>query len=195
LLIMLYAACFKPQIAFIATGVYITIECFIWGFHTWVLAFFIHWNFVAFATFLLARVFKVKNRFVYLGFTILVTSTYGVLTSFIDAVYAAMLTENTFSYAFASIYVSGIYFYIIHVVANAAFNIILFAPMRELIDRLMIKYYGRDVFLKPKKSNAADAPAELALTGKQESDPQGQAPERDEKEEKEEKEDETPPSD
>ena len=148
LLIMLYAACFKPQIAFIATGVFIVIECFIWGIHTWVLAYIIHWNFVAFATFLLARVFKVKNRFIYLAFTIIVTACFGVLTTLIDAIIGAGRSTRTFSHIFVVTYVRGIYFYIVHVVGNAAFNIVLFAPMRTLLDKLMIKYYGRDVFLK-----------------------------------------------
>ena len=148
LLIMLYAACFKPQIAFIATGVFIVIECFIWGIHTWVLAYIIHWNFVAFATFLLARFFKVKNRFIYLAFTIIVTACFGVLTTLIDAIIGAGRSTRTFSHIFVVTYMRGIYFYIVHVVGNAAFNIVLFAPMRTLLDKLMIKYYGRDVFLR-----------------------------------------------
>ena len=65
LFIMLYAACFKPQIAFLATQIYIFIEIFIWGINTWVFAYLIHWNLLALFTFFLARVFKVKNRFVY----------------------------------------------------------------------------------------------------------------------------------
>ena len=154
LLIMLYAACFKPQIAFIATGVFIVIECFIWGIHTWVLAYVIHWNFVAFATFLLARVFKFKNRFIYFGFTILVTASFGVLTTLIDSIIGAGRTGRSFSLIFTVTYMRGIYFYIVHVVGNAAFNITLFAPMRTLLDKLMIKYYGRDVFLKEGDSAA-----------------------------------------
>ena len=171
LLIMLYAACFKPQIAFIATGVFIVIECFIWGIHTWVLAYIIHWNFVAFATFLLARVFKVKNRFIYLAFTIIVTACFGVLTTLIDAIIGAGRSTRTFSHIFVVTYVRGIYFYIVHVVGNAAFNIVLFSPMRTLLDKLMIKYYGRDVFLKEEDAavkikekesgNAATPSAEL----------------------------------
>ena len=154
LLIMLYAACFKPQIAFIATGVFIVIECFIWGIHTWVLAYLIHWNFVAFATFLLARVFKVKNRFIYLAFTIIVTACFGVLTTLIDAIIGAGRSTRTFSHIFVVTYVRGIYFYIVHVVGNAAFNIVLFAPMRTLLDKLMIKYYGREVFLREEDAAA-----------------------------------------
>ncbi len=154
LLIMLYAACFKPQIAFIATGVFIVIECFIWGIHTWVLAYIIHWNFVAFATFLLARVFKFKNRFIYLAFTVLVTACFGVLTTLIDSIIGAGRTGRPFALIFSITYMRGIYFYIVHVVGNAAFNIVLFAPMRTLLDKLMIKYYGRDVFLREEDAAA-----------------------------------------
>ena len=178
LLIMLYAACFKPQIAFIATGVFIVIECFIWGIHTWVLAYIIHWNFVAFATFLLARVFKFKNKFIYFGFTIFVTTAFGVLTTAIDAFFTVARVNVAFGYAFSVIYMRGIYFYIVHVVGNAAFNIVLFAPMRTLLDRLMIKYYGRDVFLreedaaaKIKAGNAGeDTTPSVELTDYHESD-------------------------
>ena len=148
LLIMLYAACFKPQIAFIVTGVFIVIECFIWGIHTWVLAYVIHWNFVAFMTFLLVRVFKFKNRFIFLAFTILVTACFGVLTTLIDAIVGSGGSWKTFSKLFVTIYLRGIFFYVVHMVGNAAFNIVLFAPLRNLLDRLMVKYYGRDIFLR-----------------------------------------------
>ena len=111
------------------------------------IAYLIHWNFVAFATFMLARIFKIKNRFVYFGFTILVTACFGVLTTLIDSLVAAGRGKN-FAKVFALVYVRGIYYYVIHVVGNAVFNITLFAPMRALLDKLMIKYYGRDVFLK-----------------------------------------------
>ena len=166
LLIMLYAACFKPQIAFTATAVFIFIECFIWGLNTWVVAYLIHWNFVAFATFLLARVFKVKNRFIYLAFTILVTAAFGVLTTTIDAIVSASKSRFTFGAFFVVIYMRGIYFYIVHVVGNAVFNITLFAPLRDILNRLMIKYYGKDVFLKEEKMEQKAAKPKRAEEGK-----------------------------
>ena len=162
LLIMLYAACLKPQIAFAATAIFIVIECFIWGIHTWVLAYVIHWNFVAFMTFLLARVFKLKNRFIYLAFTIVVTAAFGVLTTLIDSIIGAGRTGRSFSLIFTITYMRGIYFYIVHVVGNAAFNIVLFAPMRTILDKLMIKYYGRDVFLKEEDGAAVISDAKIA---------------------------------
>ena len=142
LFIMLYAACFKPQIAFLATQIYIFIEIFIWGINTWVFAYLIHWNLLALFTFFLARVFKVKNRFVYLGYTIVMTALFGVLTSAIDALVGWGKTGLSFFTLFSAIYVRGIYFYIVHVVGNAAINLTLFAPMRDLLTKLMIKYYG-----------------------------------------------------
>lgn len=158
LFIMLYAACLKPQIAFIATGVFIVIECFIWGFNTWVFAYLIHWNLLALFTFFLARVFKIKNRFVYFAFTIVMTALFGVLTSAIDALVGWGKTGLSFATLFTAIYVRGIYFYIVHVVGNAAFNIVLFAPLRMLLDKLMIKYYGKDVFLQ--QEDGAQEPKE-----------------------------------
>ncbi|HCU56403.1 MAG TPA: hypothetical protein DIC18_03620 [Clostridiales bacterium] len=166
LLIMLYAACFKPQIAFTATAVYIFIECFIWGLNTWVIAYLIHWNFVAFATFLLARVFKFKNRFIYLAFTILVTAAFGVLTTTIDAIVSASKSRYTFGAFFVAIYVRGIYFYIVHVVGNAVFNITLFAPLRDILNGLMVKYYGKDVFLKEEKPAGKDGKQKISKAGK-----------------------------
>ena len=150
------------EYTFVATGIFIVIECFRWGIHTWVLAYVIHWNFVAFMTFLLARVFKIKNRFIYLAFTIVVTIAFGVLTTAIDAFFAVARVNTSFGYAFSVIYMRGIYFYIVHVVGNAAFNIVLFAPMRTFIDKLMIKYYGRNVFLKEEDAATAIKRAERA---------------------------------
>ena len=73
---------------------------------------------------------------------------FGVLTTLIDSIIGAGRTGRSFSLIFTVTYMRGIYFYIVHVVGNAAFNLVLFAPMRMLLDKLMIKYYGRDVFLK-----------------------------------------------
>jgi len=163
LFIMLYAACFKPQIAFIATQVYIVIEIFIWGFNTWVFAYLIHWNLLALFTFFLARIFKVKNRFVYLGYTIVMTALFGVLTSAIDALVGWGKTGLSFVTLFTAIYVRGIYFYIVHVVGNAAINLTLFAPMRDLLTKLMIKYYGvSPLDKKPKPSLKATAESETS---------------------------------
>ena len=148
LLIMLYAVCCKPQITFIATGVFIFIETFIWGINTWVISYIIHWNFVAFATFLLSHVFKLKNRFIYFAFAILATIAFGVMDAVIYALIGSSKTRFTFVALFVSYYVRGIYWCVVHVVGNAAINIVLFAPLRDLLTKLMKKYYGKDAFLR-----------------------------------------------
>ena len=84
------------------------------------------------------------------------------MTTAIDAFFAVARVNTSFGYAFSVIYMRGIYFYIVHVVGNAAFNIVLFAPMRMLLDKLMIKYYGRDVFLKEEDAATAIKRAERA---------------------------------
>lgn len=164
LFIMLYAACFKPQIAFVATAVFIFIEIFIWGFNTWVFAYLIHWNLLALFTFFLARVFKIKNRFVYLAYTIVMTALFGVLTSFIDALVGWAKTGLSFATLFTAIYLRGIYFYIVHVVGNAAINITLFAPIRDLLHKLMKKYYGVSP-LEKKPSVSSAIPEEIEEGG------------------------------
>lgn len=155
LLIMLYAVCCKPQIAFIATGVFILIETFIWGINTWVISYIIHWNFVALATFLLAHVFKIKNRFVYFAFTILATTAFGVMDAVVYSLIGASKTKFAFTALFVSYYVRGIYWCLVHIIGNAAINLALFGPLRTLLTKLMKKYYGRDVFLQAEKEQGA----------------------------------------
>lgn len=142
LFIMLFACVFKPQVCFISTIIFIAMETLIWGLASWVISYIIHWNFISLATYFMANVLHVRNKFIYFAFVLIVTTMFGVLTSFVDALIAWDKTGKSFGLLFTAIYMRGCYFYISHIVGNGIINLLLFAPLRTLLEKLTLRYYG-----------------------------------------------------
>ena len=132
--------------ALIPATVFCIEETFVWGFNTWQLAYFIHWNLVTLLFVFLGRAAHEPKRktdyFLPVVCGVLITATYGVLTSFIDALYAAILSDmgRLFEY-FAIIYVRGVAFYAVHVISNAIILSVLFLPLSFLLKKLKEKVY------------------------------------------------------
>ena len=97
--------------------VFVSIEPLIYGFGTWLPAYFIHWPLVAIVFMLLGRI-KLKNRWIITAIAVALTFFFGVLTSIIDV---GLLTGNfdRFFYRFGVLYARGIVFYAIQIVCNA----------------------------------------------------------------------------
>lgn len=120
-----------------AAFVFVCIEPLIWGFGTWMISYFIHWPLVALVFFLLGRM-KLKNRFALAGIAVLLTVTFGVLTSLVDI---GLFTGNfdRFWYRFAIYYVRGIPFYITQIVCNAVLFTLAFPLLSRKLDEIKIR--------------------------------------------------------
>ena len=97
--------------------VFVSIEPLIYGFGTWLPAYFIHWPLVAIVFMLLGKI-KLKNRWIITAVALALTFLFGVLTSLIDV---GLLTGNfdRFFYRFGVMYARGIVFYAIQIACNA----------------------------------------------------------------------------
>ena len=113
--------------------VFVSIEPLIYGFGTWLPAYFIHWPLVAIVFMLLGKI-KLKNRWIITAVALALTFLFGVLTSLIDV---GLLTGNfdRFFYRFGVMYARGIVFYAIQIACNAVLFPLCF---NFLADKLLL---------------------------------------------------------
>ena len=155
--VTLFCAVFGYTFGFIAI-IPSTIFCFeemlVWGAHTWVICYFLHWNLVVIAFALLgARKRKklsrgqegesanTKDNFSFAfdvaiptAVAVTLTALFGVLTSAVDAVFACINSSwDKFLVYFSVIYARGIVLYIVHVVCNFVAFLTLFYPLTKLV--------------------------------------------------------------
>lgn len=117
-----------------ATYIFILLECFVWGFNTWVLTYVIYWPIVTFVFMLLGRR-NCDNRFIATLAAVTLTAFFGVLSSLVDT---GLLTGfwDRFWYRFSIIYVRGISFYITQIVCNLLLFLIVFKPLVNFVDKI-----------------------------------------------------------
>ena len=108
----------------VAAGVFVCIEPLIWGTGSWVITYIIYWPCVAIVFMMLAKA-KVKNRWIITLVAMLMTVSFGLLSSVIDSAFYLGINEhfvkNTVIY-----YARGIVFYIVQTVCNAVLFSVLF---------------------------------------------------------------------
>ena len=113
--------------------VFVSIEPLIYGFGTWLPAYFIYWPLVA-VVFMLLRRAKIKNRWILTAAAVGLTVFFGVLTSLIEVGLFSGGFDN-FLYRFAIYYARGIVFYAVQIGCNALLFPLLF---NYLADKLSI---------------------------------------------------------
>ncbi len=133
LLLALYGYVFGG-VGIAAALVFVAIEPLIWGFNTWVVSYLLYWPLVSLVFMLLSRL-KVKNRFVFCGFAVMLTLWFGVLTTLVDTGLLSGFFED-FWYRFSVMYVRGIVFFVVHTVSNAVIFLLLFKFLSERLSRL-----------------------------------------------------------
>ena len=113
--------------------VFVSIEPLIYGFGTWLPAYFIYWPLVAVVFMLLAKM-RVRSRWLLTAAAVVLTVFFGILTSLIDV---GLLSGNfdRFFYRFGVYYARGIVFYAIQIACNAVLFPLVF---RFLADKLSV---------------------------------------------------------
>lgn len=117
-----------------AAVVFVSIEPLIYGFGTWVIAYYIHWPLVAIVFMILAGV-RLKNRWVITAVAVVITAWFGVLTSLID-VGLFSGTFDKFWYRFSVYYARGIAFYATQVIGNAVLFPLLFSLLAKKLEKV-----------------------------------------------------------
>ena len=118
----------------VASVVFVCIEPLIYGFGTWVPAYFLYWPFVA-VTFLLLSRLRVKNRWLITVVAVLLTLWFGVLTSLVEIGLFSGFFDDFFS-RFSVYYLRGIPFYIAQIATNAVLFPLLFRFVSERLARI-----------------------------------------------------------
>ena len=123
----------------LAAFVFVSIEPLIYGFGTWVIAYYIHWPLVALVFMLLGKL-KIKNRWLITSVALVMTVGFGVLTSLIDV---GLLTGNfdRFFYRFGALYMSGIVFYALQIGCNAVLFPLTFGFLSAKLMRIRKQFF------------------------------------------------------
>ncbi|MCR4660747.1 MAG: hypothetical protein K5765_01950 [Clostridia bacterium] len=138
LLCAIYGYVFGP-IGLISVSLFVLIETFIYGVHTWVIAYIIHWNLICLVFILIRK--KITNRFLITGIALIFVSLFGVLTSMIDTLILNYNSE-TFWHEFSVLYMRGIWFYVTEIVCNLILFPICFPPLAKVLTKFKNKYFG-----------------------------------------------------
>ncbi|MCH5151646.1 MAG: hypothetical protein J1F65_03185 [Clostridiales bacterium] len=137
LLIALCAYVWGPVVVFPAVNVFIAVDMAIWGVNTWIISYFIHWNSVAVAFWLLGKA-RFRHRAVEVvcvtSLAVVFSTLFGVLTSAVDTL-VGFTGEGFFVdfdnvlYRFAVMYVNGVSFYVTQIVCNLVLFAVAFLPL------------------------------------------------------------------
>lgn len=132
LLIAVFSATFG-YLSIISSILFVVIECFIWGFNTWVIGYFIYWPLLSIVFCLLS---KGKLNTLSATITIVVmTFLFGVITSLVEVGLFSGSYDDFFT-RFFIYYGRGIVFYIVHIVSNAIVFALLFDRLRNFAIKL-----------------------------------------------------------
>ena len=118
----------------VATYIFVLLECFVWGFNTWVLTYVIYWPLVTFTFMLLGRR-NFNNRFVATLIAVTLTAFFGVLSSLVDTGLLSGFWDR-FWYRFSIIYVRGLSFYLTQIICNLLLFLLVFKPLTDYIDKV-----------------------------------------------------------
>ena len=143
LLIALCAYVWGPIVVFPAVNVFIAVDMAIWGVNTWIISYFIHWNCVAVAFWLLGKA-KFRHRAVEVvcvtALALVMTTLFGVLTSAVDTLVGFIggkgffVDFDNFFARFAVMYLNGTSFYVTQIVCNLVLFAVAFVPL-EIVNR------------------------------------------------------------
>ena len=133
LLIALYSFVFGWS-GIVAAMIFVCIEPLIWGFGAWFVSYLIYWPSLAIVFFILGRL-RIKNRLILTALAVSMTFLFGVLTSLVEIGLFSGSFDNFF-YRFGVYYARGIVFYIVHIVSNLLVFLLIFTPLRKILEKI-----------------------------------------------------------
>ena len=135
LLIICYSSTFGRKYAIPATLIFCTVEIAIYGFGTWVLLYYIHWNMLS-----VISSFALKKRKLWIAtlIAVLCTAFFGVLSTGIDVIFAGAygVPKSELGKLYSAYYVRGIWFYVVHVVSNLLIVTALYIPLTKVLSKI-----------------------------------------------------------
>lgn len=133
LLCGLYGYVFGP-VGVAATVVFVCIEPMIWGFHLWVISYFLYWPLVAIVFWLLGRV-RIRNRVILTAAALALTVWFGILDALVQVGLFSGAYHQFFE-RFCIYYLRGVGFYVAQLATNAVVFPLLFRPVAQRLERM-----------------------------------------------------------
>jgi len=134
-IIMVSAFTFPFYVSIAAAFAFCAGQLLIYGFGTWVPAYFIYWPLLAAASLSLKLIKKPVVRTVAaVAAAVIFTTLFGVLTSAVDGLMIFGFSAEFLTY-FPIVYMRGIYFYIVHIISNAIIVAVLFPLLSRALKR------------------------------------------------------------
>ena len=130
-----------------AVNVFIAVDMAIWGVNTWIISYFIHWNFVALCFWALGKVtFRYKWQKVVFStiFAVVLTALFGVLTTAVDTVVGYtgkgfFVDFDNVMQRFCALYATGVPFFVTHIICNFVLFATAFLPLERLNDKARLR--------------------------------------------------------
>ena len=114
--------------------IFVIVETLIWGFGSWVIAYFIYWPLVG-AVFLFLRRLGIKNRIPITAAALLLTVFFGFLTSLAEIGLFSGFWDNFWT-RFWIYYLRGTMFYAVHIASNAVLFPLLFPFLSGKLEKI-----------------------------------------------------------
>lgn len=138
ILILVYASVFGLWYVLPATVVFCVTETLLYGFGTWVVAYFIYWNLLG----VLASI-VLKKRIMWQALVLAAVCTifFGVLTTAGDVLWVCIGQQDAsiFLKLFAAKYTLGLTFYALHLASSVVTVLVLYNPLCRLLERIKNK--------------------------------------------------------
>ena len=152
LLTAVCAYCWGLAVVLPAVNVFIAVDMAFWGVNTWIISYFIHWNALALCFWALSKA-RFGKQIVQLvcatALATVLTTFFGVLTTAVDTLVG--FTGRGFFFdlenvakRFAALYVSGVPFFLTHIVCNFALFAAAFVPLVRLNNKAKLRILPTD---------------------------------------------------
>lgn len=139
ILILTYACKLRIREVFAITALFCVTEILMFGFNTWIISYLIYWNILGvFAHFAC----KLKHdRLTMSAFIAVMTAFFGLLTTLVDTGLFTGFYSNFF-YRFSILYVSGIYFFLVHIISNMVIVFALYPYTKKTFCKLHARFFN-----------------------------------------------------
>jgi len=126
LLFIIYTIVFGFKKTMFVSIIFSTTEIFLWGFNTWLLGYYLIWPLIVILTALISK--TTKNEYVYAVLAGVFGLSFGLFFSITESIFYGLGYGITY-------WVRGLLFDIIHGFSNFILVLILFKPIKNVIEK------------------------------------------------------------
>ena len=146
------AYCWGLAVVLPAVNVFIAVDMAIWGVNTWIISYIIYWNVVALCFWALSKARfgkKIIEIVCATALATLLTAFFGVLTTAVDTLVGFtgrgfFLDFDDVFKRFAALYLTGVPFFLTHIICNFALFAVAFMPLERLNYRAKLRILAND---------------------------------------------------